>query len=43
MSFETFALIWPFIGIALAIGGVMLYIRFFEARIDSWLDRRKSR
>ncbi len=27
MSFETFALIWPFISIGFAVGAVLLYIR----------------
>lgn len=37
MSFETFALIWPFIGIGLAIGGVLLLIR-----VEGWHERRKA-
>ena len=32
MSFETFALIWPFVAIGFAIGTVMLYI-WAEGRI----------
>jgi hypothetical protein len=30
MSFETFALIWPFLSVSFAVGTVLLYIRLEE-------------